>query len=115
MSVLQNSAGEEGGPEGLQNLLNEEEEDEEEKEEGDEEEEKMEGKGRYVEKMQDSLVVEDSMMAKFPSVLCRLQSLWQDLLKKVQPVSTQVGGLWSQLSLQNTAREMPGQYRRDHP
>ena len=49
--------GEEGGPEGLSNLLKEEgkEEDDKEKKEDEEEEEKMEGKRRDEEEIQDSL------------------------------------------------------------
>ena len=58
--VLQISAGEEGGHVGLPNQLKEEtkEEDEKEKKDGDDDEEEMEGKRRYEEDMQDSLVVE---------------------------------------------------------
>ena len=70
MPVLQVPAGEEGGPGGLPNLLKEEEkeEDEEEKKEDDDDEEEMEGKRRDEEDMQDSLVVEEGMIVKFPLV-----------------------------------------------
>ena len=64
-------AGEEGGPGGLPNTLKEgekEEDLEEEKKEDDDDEEEMEGKRRDEEDMQDSLVVEEGMMVKFPLV-----------------------------------------------
>ena len=38
-----------------------------------------------------------------------MQPLWQDLLKKVQLVLTCFGLPWSQPSLKNTARQIPGQ------
>ena len=68
VTVLQVPAGEVGGPGCLPNLLKEEEkeEDEEEKKGDDEEEEEMEGKRRDEEDMQDSLVVEEGMIVKFP-------------------------------------------------
>ena len=68
--VLQVPAGEEGGPGGLWNLLKEEEkeEDEEEKKEDDEEKEEIEGNRRDEEDMQDSLVLEEGMIVKFPLV-----------------------------------------------
>ena len=67
---LQVPAGEEGEPKGLPNLLKEEEkeEDEEEKKEDDDDKEEMEGKRKDGEDMQDSLVVEESMIVKFPLV-----------------------------------------------
>ena len=46
----------------------EKEEDEEEKKEDDDDEEEMEGKRRDGEDMQDRLVVEESMIVKFPLV-----------------------------------------------
>ena len=60
--VLHVPAGEEGGPEGLPNLLKygEKREDGEEKREDDDDEEEMEGKRRYEEDMQDSLVLEEA-------------------------------------------------------
>ena len=66
--VLQVPAGEEGGPGGLPNLLKEEEkeEDDEEKKDNDDDEEEMEGKRRDEEDMQDSLVLEEGMIVKFP-------------------------------------------------
>ena len=68
--VLQIPAGDEGGPGGLLNLLKEEEkkETEEEKKGDDDDEEEMEGKRRYEKDMQDSLVVEEGMIIKFPFV-----------------------------------------------
>ena len=68
--VLQVPVGEEGWPGGLPNLLKEEENEEveeEKKEDGDDEEER-EGKRRAEEDMQDSLVVEEGMVVKFPLV-----------------------------------------------
>ena len=70
--VLQVPAGDEGGPGGLPNTLKEgekEEDLEEEKKEDDDDDEEMEGKRRDAEDMQDSLVVEEGMMVKFPFVL----------------------------------------------
>ena len=64
--VLQVTAGEEGGPGGLPNLLKEEEKEEveeEKKEDGDDEED-MEGKSRNEEDMQNILVVEEGMLVK---------------------------------------------------
>ena len=72
--VLQVSAGVEGGPGGLPNLLKEEEKEEdeeekkEEKKEDDDDEEEMDGKRRDEEDMHDSLVVEEGMIVKFPLV-----------------------------------------------
>ena len=54
-------------PEGLLNLLKEEEDKDGEKEDDDKEEE-MEGKRRDREDMQDSLLVEEVMIVKFPMV-----------------------------------------------
>ena len=70
MPVLQVPAGEEGGPGGLPNLLKEKEkeEDEEEKKEDDDDDQEMKGKMRDEEDIQDSLVVEEGMIVKFPSV-----------------------------------------------
>ena len=70
MPVLQVPAREKGGPGGLPNLLKEEEkeEDEEEKKEYDDGEEEMKGKRKDEEDMQESLVVEEGMMLKFPLV-----------------------------------------------
>ena len=68
--VLQVPAGEEGGPSRLINLLKEEEREEDverKKEDGDDEKD-MEGKRRNEEDMQDSLVVEDGMMVKYPLI-----------------------------------------------
>ena len=67
MDVLNVPPGEEGGPEGLPNLLKEEQ-DEREKKEDDDEEEEMEGKRRDREDMPDSLVVEEGVTVKFPLV-----------------------------------------------
>ena len=63
-------AGEEGGPRGFKSLLKEDEkeEDEDEKKEDVDDEEEREGKRRDEEDMQDSLVVEEGMMVKFPLV-----------------------------------------------
>ena len=88
--VLQIPAGEEEGPGGLPNLLKEgeKEEDEEEKKEFDDDrhrfghfpcldddEEEMQKKRRDEEDMQDSLMVEEGMMLKFPLVpLCHVSS-----------------------------------------
>ena len=75
--VLQVPAGEEGEPGGLTNFLKKEEKEEDEVEKGEDDEEKkriiekgdkMEGKRRDEEDMQDSLVVEEGMMFKFPLV-----------------------------------------------
>ena len=62
------SAGEEGGPSRLTNLLKEEEEEEDEegKKEDRDDEKDMEGKRRNEEDMQDSLVGEDSMIVQYP-------------------------------------------------
>ena len=70
MHVLQVPPGKEGGPGGLPNLLKlgEKEEDGEEKKEDDDEEEEMKGKRRDEEDIQDSLVVQESMIIKFPLV-----------------------------------------------
>ena len=68
--VPQDPAGEDGRHRRLLNLLNEEEkeEDEEEEKEDDDDEEEMEGKRRDEEDMQDSLVVEESIIVKLPLV-----------------------------------------------
>ena len=68
--VLQVPAGGEGGPSRLTNLLMEEEKEEDDegkKEDGDDEKD-MEEKRRNEEDMQDSLVVEDGMMVKYPLI-----------------------------------------------
>ena len=61
--VLQVPAGEEGGPRCFPNLLKEEE-----KEEDVDDEEEREGKRRVEEDMQDSLLVAEGMIVKFPLV-----------------------------------------------
>ena len=68
--VLQVPVGEERGPSGLPNTLKEgeKEEDWEEKLEDDDDEEEIEGKRRDTKDMQDSLVVEEGMIIKFPLV-----------------------------------------------
>ena len=68
--VLQDPAGEDGGPRHLLNLLKEEEKekDEEEKKEDYDDEEEMEGKRRDEEDMQDNLVVEKNIIVKLPLV-----------------------------------------------
>ena len=53
---------------GLPNLQKEEEKDKKENKEDDEKEEEMEGKRRDEEDMQDSLVVQEGMIVKFPLV-----------------------------------------------
>ena len=70
MPVLQVPAGEERGPGGLPNTLKEgeKEEDWEEKLEDDDDEEEMEGKRRVAKDMEDSLVVEEGIIIKFPLV-----------------------------------------------
>ena len=70
MPLLQVSAGEEGGPGGLPNLLKVKEkvDNENKKKEDVDDEEEMEGKRRDEEDMQDSLVVEEGMIVKFPLV-----------------------------------------------
>ena len=87
--VLQLPAGEEGGPGGLPNTLKEGEKDEnwEEKKEDDDDEEEMEGKRKDGEDMQDSLVVEEGQIVKFPMVpfatcLLPLQLLLQDYFQQ---------------------------------
>ena len=74
--VLQGPAGEEGWPSGLPNLLKEEEkeEDEEEKEEDGNDKEAIEGSRRNEEDMQDSLVLEEGIIGKFPLSLLPLVS-----------------------------------------
>ena len=76
LPVLQVPAGEEGEPGGLTNFLKKEEkeeddvekeEDDEEKKENDEKEE-LEGKRREEEDIQDSLVVQEGRIVKFPLI-----------------------------------------------
>ena len=76
MPVLQVPAGEEGWPGAWRQ-----------KKEDDDEEEEMEGKKRDIEDMQDSLVVEEGMIVKFPLVpfatcLLPLQLLLQGSLQQ---------------------------------
>ena len=70
MPVLQVPAGQEGGPGGIPDILKEEEKEEndEEKKEDDDDEDEMEGKRRDDKDMQDSLVVQEGMIVKFPLV-----------------------------------------------
>ena len=81
--VLQDPAGEEGGPGGLPNLLKDKEkvDDDKDKKEGDDYEEEMEGKRRDEEDMQNSLVVEEGIMVKslvpFATCLLHLKLLLQ--------------------------------------
>ena len=48
-------------------------------------------------------------LATLPFFARSVQSLWQELVKKVQAVLTHVGGPWRQPSLNNNARQICGQ------
>ena len=71
MPVLQVPAEEEGGPGGHPNLMKkgENEKDGEEKMEDDDDDEEMKGKRKDEKDIQDSLVVQEGMIVKFPLVL----------------------------------------------